>query len=69
MTGATFERKNAPLVELRKKIVEMIEKNASLVETDKQERYLKYCVSATDLLLMKEETTIHLEATETFRSR
>lgn len=47
----------------------MIEKNAPLVETEKKERYLKYCVSATDLLLMKEETKIHLEVTETFRSR
>ena len=47
----------------------MIEKNAPLVETGKKERYLKYCVSATDLLLMKEEEKIHLEVTETFRSR
>ena len=41
MTGATFERKNAPLVDPRKKKVEMTEKNAALVETDKKERYLK----------------------------
>ncbi len=69
MTGASFERKNAPLVDPRKKKVEMTEKNAALVETDKKERFLKYCVSATDLLLKKEETTIHLEVTGTFRSR